>query len=83
MPAKFLVRILSVTPSVPEGNRRIGLPASSTKSFDERRTVIEPSKDFVDEAGNPIPAIPSGTEGVTLKILTKNFAVPIPELLEA
>ena len=39
--------------------------------------------DFVDEAGNPIPAPPSATEGVTLKKLTDTFAVPIPELVEA
>jgi hypothetical protein len=45
--------------------------------------VLRSPKDFVDEAGNPIPAPPSGSEGVTLKILTTDFAVPIPELVEA
>ena len=45
--------------------------------------VLRSAKDFVDAAGNPIPAPPSGTEGVTLKILTTDFAVPIPELVEA
>jgi pilus assembly protein CpaB len=45
--------------------------------------VLRSTKDFIDEAGNPIPAPPSGSEGVTLKILTTDFAVPIPELVEA
>jgi pilus assembly protein CpaB len=45
--------------------------------------VLRSPKDFVDEAGNPIPAPPSGSTGVTLKILTTDFAVPIPELVEA
>jgi pilus assembly protein CpaB len=45
--------------------------------------VLRSRKDFLDEAGNPIPAPPSATEGVTLKKLTTDFAVPIPELVEA
>ncbi|HUQ77834.1 MAG TPA: Flp pilus assembly protein CpaB [Patescibacteria group bacterium] len=45
--------------------------------------VLRSAKDFVDEFGNPIEAPPTGTEGVTLKKLTTDFAVPIPELVEA
>jgi pilus assembly protein CpaB len=45
--------------------------------------ALRSRSDFVDEAGNPIPAPPSATEGVTLKKLTTLFAVPIPELVEA
>ena len=33
--------------------------------------------------GNPIVRAAAGTNGVTLKILTTDFAVPIPELVEA
>lgn len=45
--------------------------------------VLRSAKDFVDELGNPIEPPPTGTEGVTLKKLTTDFAVPIPELVEA
>jgi Flp pilus assembly protein CpaB len=45
--------------------------------------VLRSAKDFVDELGNPIEPPPTGTDGVTLKILTTTFAVPIPELVEA
>lgn len=45
--------------------------------------VLRSSKDFRDELGNPIPAPPAATEGVTLKTLTTDFAVKIPELVEA
>jgi pilus assembly protein CpaB len=45
--------------------------------------VLRSRKDFVDETGNPIIPPPSGTAGVTLKKLTVDFAVPIPELVEA
>jgi Flp pilus assembly protein CpaB len=45
--------------------------------------VLRDRNDFVDANGNPIVVPPSGTEGVTLKILTTDFAVPIPELVEA
>jgi Flp pilus assembly protein CpaB len=45
--------------------------------------VLRSAKDFVDESGNPIEPPPTGTDGVTLKKLTTDFAVPIPELVEA
>lgn len=45
--------------------------------------VLRSRKDFVDDLGNPIPAPPSVTTGATLKILTKDLALPIPELVEA
>ena len=45
--------------------------------------VLRSAKDFVDEFGNPIEAAPTGTKGITLKKLTTDFAVPIPELVEA
>ena len=45
--------------------------------------VLRSAKDFVDEFGNPIEPPPTGTDGVTLKRLTTDFAVPIPELVEA
>ena len=45
--------------------------------------VLRSAKDFVDELGNPIEPPPTGTEGITLKKLTDDFAVPIPELVEA
>ena len=45
--------------------------------------VLRSAKDFADELGNPIVPPPSGSEGVTLKVLTVDFAVPIPELVEA
>ncbi|HEY3163507.1 MAG TPA: Flp pilus assembly protein CpaB [Candidatus Limnocylindrales bacterium] len=45
--------------------------------------VLRSAKDFLDEAGNPLIPAPSGSEGITLKKLTTDFAVPIPELVEA
>jgi Flp pilus assembly protein CpaB len=45
--------------------------------------VLRSRKDFVDDQNNPIPAPPSGSKGITLKKLTVDFAVPIPELVEA
>jgi pilus assembly protein CpaB len=46
--------------------------------------VLRSNADFPrDEAGNIVPPPPAGTNGVTLKILTTQFAVPIPELVEA
>lgn len=47
--------------------------------------VLRSAADFTqrDDKGNPIPPPPAGTNGVTLKILTTDFAVPIPELVEA
>ncbi len=45
--------------------------------------VLRSSKDFVDANGNPIPPVPAVTTGITLRKLTTDFAVPIPELVEA
>jgi Flp pilus assembly protein CpaB len=47
--------------------------------------ALRSAADFTqrDANGNPIPPPPAGTNGVTLKILTTDFAVPIPELVEA
>jgi len=45
--------------------------------------VLRSRKDFVDDQGNPIVPPPSGSKGITLKKLTVDFAVPIPELVEA
>ena len=45
--------------------------------------VLRSRKDFVDDQNNPIQAPPSGSKGITLKKLTVDFAVPIPELVEA
>ena len=45
--------------------------------------VLRSSKDFLDDQGNAIVPPIAGTNGVTLKILTTDFAVPIPELVEA
>ena len=39
--------------------------------------------DFIDPAGNALAPPPSGSEGITLKKLTDDFSVPIPELVEA
>jgi pilus assembly protein CpaB len=45
--------------------------------------VLRSRKDFVDDQGNPkIPDL-SGSKGITLKKLTTDFSVPIPELVEA
>jgi Flp pilus assembly protein CpaB len=45
--------------------------------------ILRSRKDFVDDANNPIIPPPSGSKGITLKKLTVDFAVPIPELVEA
>jgi len=45
--------------------------------------VLRSSKDFVDANGAPIEPPLAGTEGVTLSKLTEDFAVPIPELIQA
>ena len=48
--------------------------------------MCEPSAEllhFVDENNNPVIPPPSGSKGITLKKLTVDFAVPIPELVEA
>ena len=71
-----VIVILAVTPTQAEIIKFSQLDGSIS-------LVLRSSKDFVDEAGNPILPPPAGTEGVTLKILTKDFAVPIPELVEA
>lgn len=45
--------------------------------------VLRSRLDFQDAQGNPITAPPSGSKGITLKKLTTDFSVPIPELVEA
>jgi pilus assembly protein CpaB len=45
--------------------------------------VLRSRKDFVDDQNNPVIPPPSGSKGITLKKLTTDFAVPIPELVEA
>jgi pilus assembly protein CpaB len=68
--------ILGVTPSQAEVIKFAQLDGSIS-------LILRSSKDFVDDQGNPVVTPPSGTEGVTLKKLTTDFAVPIPELVEA
>jgi Flp pilus assembly protein CpaB len=67
--------ILSVTPTQAEVIKFAQMDGSIS-------LVLRSAKDFQDEAGNPIPGVPSGSEGITLKKLTDNFAVPIPEFVE-
>lgn len=67
--------ILSVTPTQAEVIKFAQMDGSIS-------LVLRSPKDFQDEAGNPIPGVPSGSEGITLKKLTDNFAVPIPEFVE-
>ena len=45
--------------------------------------ALRSGKDFVDANGQPIIPVPDVTGGITLKKLTTDFAVPIPELVEA
>jgi pilus assembly protein CpaB len=45
--------------------------------------VLRSRNDFLDPNGLPLTPPPAATEGVTLKKLTDDFAVPIPELVEA
>lgn len=45
--------------------------------------TLRSAKDCQDPTGLPIPCAVSATTGVTLKTLTTDFAVPIPELVEA
>ncbi len=45
--------------------------------------VLRSIADFRDPNGNPIVPAPGTTDGITLKKLTTDFAVPIPELVEA
>ncbi len=68
--------ILAVTPSQAEVIKFAQLDGSVS-------LILRSSKDFVDDSGNAVVTPPSGTEGVTLKKLTTDFAVPIPELVEA
>jgi len=68
--------ILAVTPSQAEAIKYAQLDGSIS-------LILRSSKDFVDDQGNPVVTPPSGTEGITLKKLTTDFAVPIPELVEA
>jgi Flp pilus assembly protein CpaB len=68
--------ILSVTPAQAEVIKFAQLDGSIS-------LILRSSKDFVDDLGNPVVTPPAGTEGATLKKLTTDFAVPIPELVEA
>ena len=68
--------ILGVTPAQAEIIKFSQLDGSMS-------LVMRSRKDFFDDQNNPIPAPPAATTGVTLKILTTDFAVPIPELVEA
>jgi Flp pilus assembly protein CpaB len=69
--------ILAVTPTQAEILKFAQLDGSIT-------LVLRSAADFRDPTtGAPIPAPPSGSEGITLKKLTTDFAVPIPELVEA
>ncbi|MFL5681318.1 MAG: Flp pilus assembly protein CpaB [Chloroflexota bacterium] len=44
--------------------------------------VLRSPKDFRDDAGNPIPATPNGTTGITLRVLVDTYRVLIPQLVE-
>jgi Flp pilus assembly protein CpaB len=44
---------------------------------------LRSAADFFDPTGAPIIPIPEATKGITLKKLTVDFSVPIPELVEA
>jgi Flp pilus assembly protein CpaB len=68
--------ILAVTQSQAEVIKFSQLDGSIT-------LVLRSSQDFRDEQGNAIVPPPAGTKGVTLKKLTVDLAVPIPELVEA
>jgi Flp pilus assembly protein CpaB len=68
--------ILGVTPTQAEVIKFAQLDGSTS-------LVLRSTKDFVDDAGNPIIPTPDVTTGITLKKLTTDFAVPIPELVEA
>jgi Flp pilus assembly protein CpaB len=68
--------ILEVTPAQAEVIKFAQLDGSIS-------LILRSSKDFVDDLGNPVVTAPAGTEGATLKKLTTDFAVPIPELVEA
>jgi pilus assembly protein CpaB len=70
--------ILGVTPQQAEVVKFTQLDGSIS-------LVLRSGQDFpIDpETGVVIPPPPDATTGMTLKILTKDFAVPIPELVEA
>lgn len=68
--------ILAVTPTQAEIIKFAQLDGSIT-------FVLRSPQDFVDEQGNPIPVVPAGTQGITLRRLVDDFVVPIPELVEA
>jgi hypothetical protein len=45
--------------------------------------ALRSPRDFVDENGQPVVVIPSGTTGVILKTLVDGYGVIRPELVEA
>jgi pilus assembly protein CpaB len=45
--------------------------------------ALRSPKDFIDEQGNPVVTVPSGTTGVILKTLVDGYGVIRPELVEA
>jgi Flp pilus assembly protein CpaB len=71
-----MIVILGVTQSQAEVIKFAQLDGNMT-------LVLRSSQDFRDEQGNAIVPPPAGTKGVTLKKLTVDLAVPIPELVEA
>jgi len=68
--------ILGVTPTQAEVIKFSQLDGSIS-------LVLRSAADFQDAQGNPIVPPPSVSGGITLKKLTTDFAVPIPELVEA
>ena len=44
--------------------------------------VLRSPKDFRDEGGNPVPASPNGTTGITLRVLVDTYRFLIPQLVE-
>jgi Flp pilus assembly protein CpaB len=69
--------ILGVTPTQAEVIKFAQLDGSIS-------LVLRSITDFTDAAtGQPIKPAPEGSKGITLKKLTTDFSVPIPELVEA
>jgi Flp pilus assembly protein CpaB len=68
--------ILSITASQSEVIKFAQLDGSISLS-------LRSAADFFDPTGAPIIPIPEATKGITLKKLTRDFSVPIPELVEA
>jgi pilus assembly protein CpaB len=70
--------MVAVTPTQAEIIKYAQLDGSIT-------LVLRSAKDFPRDpaTGAVIPPAPSGSEGITLKKLTTDFSVPIPELVEA